>query len=132
MSTRTKLRGSKQLEQAGKRFRRFREKNKPGRKPLPKGLWHLAIRLAGKYGISRTVKCLGLNYGMLRDRVKAEDPGKLSKRAFVEVRPSTPMILGGSLVEFEKTDGTKLRIHFASGEKLALSALTASFWGNRK
>ena len=132
MSPREKLKGAKELERARNRFRRFREGNRPARKALPKGLWRLAMRLGRKYGISRTVKNLGLNYGMLRDRIEAEGVGQLGKGAFVEVKPGGPMNLGGSLVEFEKADGAKLRIYLASGEKLDISALTAGFWSNRE
>jgi hypothetical protein len=54
--------------------RRQFEQGRQGRKlhtPIPERLWVRAVKLAGKYGVSRTSRILRLGYHSLQERVPA-------------------------------------------------------------
>jgi len=65
-----------------------------GRKRLPPELWARAVALAGKHGINRTARTLGLKYESLKKHVAATggevSPARSGDRRFVELLPRLP------------------------------------------
>ena len=112
-------------------FERWRRRRT--RRRIPEALWKRATLLARRYGVNRTARALGLNYADLKRR--AERPGsggapaRASAPSFVEVLP-----LSGAaecVVEFERPDGGKMRIHHKGSSAPDLADLSRAFWGVR-
>ncbi len=135
------------LEAGRRRFERWRRTRK-GHSRIPEPLWTSAVKLAGAYGLCRTVRTLGLDYNALKRHVASahsdDSPGPKTaaamaaqqkaaaqKRgtAFVELVPPQPACLPEYIVELEHPDGAKMRIHLKGAESPDLAALTQSFWG---
>ena len=52
-----------------RRFEHWRE-SRTGLSRIPAPLWAAAVKMAGRYGVSRTAQALGVNYNALRKRVE--------------------------------------------------------------
>ena len=118
-----------QLAEARRRFEKWREHSGPGRRRIPERLWRLAVRLAAKHGLHLTSRSLGVNYMALKGRAAERGVLPLApKPAFVEVVPGGAPLSSGSLIEFEKPGGAKLRVQLKPGETLDVTALMRSFW----
>jgi len=116
------------IARARRRFDSWRERRGQGPRRIPEPLWRLAVVLAGRYGIHRTARSLGLNYTTLKER--AAECGALrpdAKPAFVELVPTGAPLLSGSLIELERSGGAKLRIQCRAGEQLDAAAIVRSF-----
>jgi hypothetical protein len=120
------------LEKLRRRFERWRQTREiPSR--IPGSLWTSAARMAGTYGISRTAKMLGVNYGALKQRVDggaavgggSEDSNRAT---FLELAPSTRVGSCQCTLELEDASGAKMRVHLQSDEAPDLAALSRSFW----
>jgi len=107
------------------------------------------VKLAGVYGVCRTARTLGLDYYSLKQRVEAGEahrrirpttsrgwPAPAGAR-FVELPPlagaaelaaRTADRLPECLLEFERADGAKLRVHLKGAAAPDLAALGRSFW----
>ena len=137
------------LEGLRRRFERWR-RTRQGRARIPETLWAAATRVAGRYGVNRTARALGLDYYALKKRVGAADSCRVAgekvashsisdRRAipahdqamatFVELAPPAS---GGSrecILEWEDPGGAKMRVHLKGIEAPDLAALSRSFWG---
>jgi len=102
---------------------------------IPDRLWAAAVKAAASYGVHQTAKALRLDYyaiqrrvqsnGSQRDTTRAEDP----LPAFVELPASTLATAAGEcILEFEKPEGSKLRVHLKGVQVPDLLALGAGFW----
>jgi len=119
------------LEGMGRRFDRWRRTRK-GRSRIPKTLWALAVKAAGKYGLARTARVLRLDYYALKKRIDAAGSRLASDRegvtAFVELTPPPPTGSPECILELEDPGGAKMRVHLKGVETPDLTALSRSFW----
>ena len=126
-----------EVEAVRQRFEQWRQTRKAGT-PIPESLWAAAVRLAGRYGISRTARALRVGYYSLQERVEREmacaaaSSPTLSEPAFLELavplRPGT----GECLLEWEDGGGAKMRVHLQGVAAPDLVALSRSFWEGRR
>lgn len=125
------------LEHTRRRLEQWRQRHQAPT-PLPESLWSQAVKLAGKYGVSRTARALGVGYYSLKDRVEKEtvasaaDNPTRSEATFVELSVSPRRGVGECLLEWEDADGGKMRVHLKGGEVPDLVALSRSFWEGRR
>jgi|SRR4030042_257588 len=135
------------LKRIRRRLERWR-RTRRGRMRIPEGLWGLAVRAVGTYGVNRTARALGLDYYSLKQRVAAagcQTQRHATRRwseasaaaRFVELAPlagvvePAPPTSGGvpeCLLEFERAGGAKLRVQLKSVAVADLVALGRSFW----
>ena len=106
--------------------------------PLPESLWAQAVKLAGRYGVSRTARVLGVGYYSLKDRVEkatvpagAGSPAR-SEATFLELAVSPHRGAGECILEWEDAGGGKMRVHLQGVEVPDLVALSRSFWEGRR
>jgi hypothetical protein len=133
---RTRLPLPAPLARAARRFAQWRER-RTGRE-IPAALWASAAELAGRYGVSRTARALGVQYYDLKKRVPvgggveevpAERPGPAT---FVEIlTKAAPGGVSEILVEYEQVSGAKLRIRLPGGESPVLAELSRVFLESR-
>jgi hypothetical protein len=114
------------LQRAAERFQRWRSVRR-GRAPIPKPLWTLATRLAGRFGVSRTAATLKLDYYSLKRRLSentlASDP-----TAFLELPGSSLAAAGECIIDCENSVGARMRIHVKGIALPDLAALGRSLW----
>jgi hypothetical protein len=122
--------GRQQLEQ----WRRGRKLHTP----IPEWLWARAVKLAAKYGVSRTARVLRVGYYSLQERVEratacspASSPTG-SKPAFLELAVASAADTGECLVEWEDPTGAKMRIQLKGVQVPDLVALSRSFWEGQR
>ena len=123
------------LENARRRFEQWRQ-TRHAPTPIPAALWAAAVKLAGRYGISRTARVLRVAYYSLQERVeKATSAAGSAPRpaaTFVELAvPSRPGT-GECLLEWEDAAGAKMRIRLQGVATPDLVALSRSFWEARR
>jgi hypothetical protein len=97
------VRLQKQLEQ-------WRTTQRVGTK-LPESFWQSAAELARQHGLNPTAKALRLDYTALKRRVSGawNHPGK---PAFVELAGAETAKLDECVIEFEASNGAKMRIQW--------------------
>jgi hypothetical protein len=125
------------LENTRRRLQQWRQRHQAPT-PLPESLWAQAVKLAGRYGVSRTARALGVGYYSLKDRVEKEtrsstgaSPARSGAR-FLELAVSPHRGVGECLLEWEDADGGKMRVHLKGLEVPDLVALSRSFWEGRR
>ena len=123
------------LENARRRFEQWRQ-TRQAPTPIPAALWAAAVKLAGRYGISRTARVLRVAYYSLQERVEkaTSAAGSATRPAatFVELAvPSRPGT-GECLLEWEDGAGAKMRVHLQGVAAPDLVALGRSFWEGRR
>lgn len=102
---------------------------------IPDRLWAAVAKAAASCGVHQTAKALRLDYYAVQRRVhsngsqciatRAEDP----LPAFVELPASALATAAGEcILEFEKPEGSKLRVHLKGVQVPDLLALGAGFW----
>jgi hypothetical protein len=125
------------LESGRREFEQWRR----GRKlhtPIPEWLWARAVKLAGKYGVSRTARILRVGYYSLQERVeraRACSPAPSPtgcKPAFLELAVSSAAGTGECLVEWEDPTGAKMRIQLKGVQVPDVVALSRSFWEGQR
>jgi hypothetical protein len=125
------------LENARRRLEQWRQGHQAPT-PLPESLWAQAVKLAGRYGVSRTARALGVGYYSLKDRVEKEtdssDVGSpaASEATFLELAVSPHSGVGECLLEWEDAGGGRMRVHLKGVEVPDLVALSRSFWEGRR
>jgi hypothetical protein len=125
------------VEAVRRRFEQWRQTRKAGT-PIPESLWAAAVRLAGRYGISRTARTLRVGYCALQERVEREtacpaaSSPTLREPAFVELPVPLPPGTGECLLEWEDGAGAKMRVHLQGVAAPDLVALSRSFWEGRR
>jgi hypothetical protein len=122
------------LEGLRRRFERWRRTRKV-RARIPEPLWASAMKVAGRYGIHRTAKALGIDYYALKKRVEkasavvaSKMPAEVAKTQFVELPTAAWPGSGEYTLELEDAGGAKLRVHLKGFVAPDLAALTRSFW----
>jgi hypothetical protein len=125
------------LENTRRRLEQWRQRHQAPT-PLPESLWAEAVKLAGRYGVSRTARALGVGYYSLKDRVEREtvasavgSPAR-SAAAFLELAVSPRSGVGECILEWEDVDGAKMRVHLKGVEAPDLVSLSRSFWEGRR
>lgn len=125
------------LENARRRLEQWRQRHQAPT-PLPEWLWAQAVKLAGRYGVSRTARALGVGYYSLKDRVEKETSSSAagsparSAATFLELAVSPHSGAGECILEWEDADGGKMRVHLKGVEVPDLVALSRSFWEGRR
>ena len=125
------------VEAVRRRFEQWRQTRK-SRTPIPDSLWAAAVRLAGRYGISRTARTLRVGYYALQERVERETASlaaccpTLSEPAFLELAVPLRPGSGECLLEWEDAAGAKMRVHLQGVAAPDLVALSRSFWEGRR
>jgi hypothetical protein len=125
------------LENARRRFEQWRQTHQAPT-PIPAALWATAVKLAGRYGISRTARVLRVAYYSLQERVakatSASAAGSATQPAatFVELAVSSRPGAGECLLEWEDAAGAKMRIRLQGVATPDLVALSRSFWEARR
>lgn len=124
------LRGD--LSELANQFAVWRRSRAPGAR-IPEWLWEWAVEVATQRGVSRTAAALKLRYNDLKRRVggKGASIGLRQDRIgtvdFVELNPGSPASPCDCTIEFEKTDGARLRIEL-KGSLPDLERLARGFW----
>ena len=126
-----------ELESGRQQFEQWRR----GRKlhtPIPEWLWARAVKLARKYGVSRTARILRVGYYSLQERVQratacspAFSPTG-NEPAFLELAVPSAAGMGECLVEWEDPTGAKMRIQLKGVQVPDLIALSCSFWEGQR
>jgi hypothetical protein len=137
MSTRKTRNLPADLENTRRRLEQWRQRHQAPT-PLPESLWAEAVKLAGRYGVSRTARALGVGYYSLKDRVEKETSSSAvgspagSKATFLELAVSPRSGAGECILEWEHAGGGKMRVHLKGVEVPDLVALSRSFWEGRR
>lgn len=77
-----------------RRFEHWR-RNRKGLSRVPTSLWAAAVKMAGRFGVSRTAQVLGVNYNALRKKVERQaaaaptDSKEIVDTGFLELTPPT-------------------------------------------
>lgn len=120
------------LSKAARTFERWRRQRTVRRIPEP--LWKRAAALACRFGINRTAHALGLNYAHLKSQAGAVRSGEGQATEggapFVELFPASGGA-GECVVEYERSDGGKMRIQLKGGSAPDLAGLSRAFWSAR-
>ena len=125
------------LENTRRRLEQWRQRHQAPT-PLPESLWAQAVKLAGRYGVSRTARALGVGYYSLKDRVEkatvsaATGSPTRSEATFLELAVSPPSGAGECILEWEDAGGGKMRLHLKGVAAPDLVALSRSFWEGRR
>jgi hypothetical protein len=125
------------LENTRRRLEQWRERHQAPT-PLPQSLWAEAVKLAGRYGVSRTARALGVGYYSLKDRVEKETSSSAagspaaSAATFLELAVSPRSGAGECILEWEDACGAKMRVHLPGLAAPDLVALSRSFWEGRR
>ena len=133
MKTRTTAELPTDLEGTRQRFEQWRQVRKV-HTPIPESLWAAAVKLAGRYGVSRTARALRVGYYALQERVERATAGSaassppLSAPAFLELAVPSRIGPGECLLEWEDAAGAKMRVHLKGVEAPDVVALSRSFW----
>jgi hypothetical protein len=131
MRTRTTRDHPARLASLRRRFDRWRL-TRQGRSRIPDGLWALAVKAAGQYGLYPTVQALGLDYYSLKKHVQAaasrRGPDRAAVATFVELAPPGSTCSPECILELEHPRGAKMRVHLKGVQAPDLTALSRSFW----
>jgi hypothetical protein len=116
------------LLRARKRFDAWRKRHRP-RAPLAQELWDEAVALGREHGQHRTARALGLDYGSLGRRMKSARAAKGEN----DRGPGSFVEMFGPLgqecsIEWEDTDGAKMRICLRGAAVPDLGSLSRDFW----
>ena len=118
------------LEGVKEEFLTWRITKKNRRTPIPTHLWEASVHLTKDYSISEIVKALHLNYTDLKKRAS---PNRAPVKSadipptFLEIPPISS-ISNECVVEMERSNGCKMRMHFKGKPDLDLQELSKTFW----
>ena len=121
------------LEKTRRRFEQWRQRRKVST-PIPESLWAAAVKVAGRYGISRTARALGVGYYALKDRVEKETSASTAcspphnEATFVELAVPSPAGRGEWLLEWEDASGAKMRVHLKGVPARDVAAIGRGLW----
>ena len=117
------------LEQVREQFDAWRKNKKSGSR-IPMKLWRAAIDVSCQHSILEVSRELKLNFNDLKSRVqeaeedRAYDP--IRHAGFVEIPLCLPKDDSQWLVEMERPDGAKMKMHL--GGHVDALALSKMFW----
>jgi hypothetical protein len=115
-----------------RRFDHWRRSRK-GLSRVPSPLWAAAVKVAGRFGVSRTAQALGVNYNALKRRLERQaaaapkESEEIASTAFLELTPSPRAGSCQCTLELENASGAKMRVHLQSAEAPDLAGLVRSF-----
>ena len=117
---------NRELLEAKRKIERWR-RTRHRRTAMPEHLWQAAADVARVLGVNPVARAVRLDYYSLKKRVEAEGEAGNGSGSFIEVAvtgASSPA--NGSLVEVERPDGARMRIHLATNREVL--DLAESFW----
>jgi len=120
------------LSQAATRFERWRKMRVRGER-IPKQLWILAAKLAGRHGVSHTAGVLKLDYSAPKERLTELPPSSgaggppTPPPSFVELTPGPLPAPSPCEIEFSDVSGSTLRVRLPVGEHPDLVSLVRCF-----
>ena len=100
------------LEKTRRRFEQWRQVRKV-HTPIPESLWAAAVKLAGRYGVSRTARTLRVGYYSLQERVaratacSAGSSPMVREAKFLELAVPSGTGTGECLLEWEDVSGAE-------------------------
>ena len=121
------------LAEVQSRFAAWREKRKNSRSAIPEELWSSAVVLCMENSVHKISRGLRLNHTELKKRV-ASRGSTLTCSAMPAVRDfiaiTLPRMDDGAavLIEMERRNGNRMRMHFKGQADLDLQAFAKSFW----
>lgn len=123
------VRAAVRLTQLRRRIERWR-RTRAKRSPMPAELWSAATDLARGLGAYRVARQLGIGYGSLRDRLRADgESGGVAAPAFVAVDGAALFApapaSGHGEVELSDGGGLKVVIRLAAGQAVDVAAVVA-------
>ncbi len=122
--------GLKEIQNQFETWRQTRQK----RTPIPDALWQAAVSLAKNHSILEISKALRLNYTDLKHRVLAQnnegDFQTNQNHTFIELDLQQPVSPPRCVIEMEKSNGAKMKMHFTGNTHLDFLELGKSFWSN--
>jgi len=105
---------------------------------FPPALWSAAGRIAGRHGVFRTARALGLEYNKLKGKsgVIPRVPGKTRTSSvpkpvkFIELTGAMPVIPSGCRLSLQNANGQRLQLEMAPGAATEMVLqLCRSGWG---
>lgn len=121
------------LQEVQEMFAEWR--NRRGKKePIPEYLWQAAKNLSKQFSITQISKALALNHTDLKKRigegVVLDDDQCFQSPAFIKIDMEAPRNGSQCVIEMEKPDGARLRMHFSSAADTLFLELGKAFWRN--
>lgn len=113
------------LEEAGERFRAWREQPGRGRR-IPKELWDTALSLCKEHAVHKVSRALGIDYGTLKKRFGGTDRCEAGG-GFIDLGKVVPQ--AGVLVECDEGSGRRMRIQCMGQVDGGVVDLVKSFFG---
>ena len=97
--------------------------------PMPAALWVAAVDLARRHGLTATARALGLDYGTLKRRLAAVDPGPpAGAPTFLDLGVVAPGGLGACVIVVDGPRGRRLRLEVSDLRVPDLVALVHAAW----
>ncbi|MBM4093975.1 MAG: hypothetical protein FJ276_31900 [Planctomycetes bacterium] len=128
---------SGELETGRLHFERWRERRRL-HTPIPESLWAEAVKLASRYGVSRTARALRVGYYSLKERgeraaaCSPASSAKGSQALFLELAVPPERGTGECVLEWEDVTGAKMRVRLQGMATSDLVALSRSFWEGQR
>ena len=102
------------------------------REPMQESLWTLAASLARQHSVSRIARFARLDYYALKKRLDALGPDRAAKpekaHSFIELPLPLCASVSECIVEVERPERGRMRIHLKGASVPDLVELTRSFW----
>ena len=121
------------LEEVAIEFREWRSGKKYKQERIPKNLWLKASDLTLSHSPTRVAQKLGLNLKDLKQRMKPIDPPESivkSPQEFIETQLLFSSIYPVAVyqsVEFERVDGSRMKLYASQDQSFDLHALMSLF-----
>jgi len=126
-----------ELARLAERFNHWRQHRTTPAEPIPQALWDHAVALTAVLPRSRVARRLRLSGQALKQRCAAQHTATSANTYpaavnFVELTalPSWPLATLSALVDLQRADGTRLRIHYHEPQP-PLEALVRTFLETR-
>jgi hypothetical protein len=121
------------LAEVQTRFADWRE-NKKHRGRIPEDLWTAAVMLSKKHSLHKISRALSLSYTNLKKRVESHQTlHACSSSPSLDFIPiDIPQMHSAEcIIEMERRNGNKMRMHFKGKADLDLQSFAESFWSGR-
>ncbi len=121
------------LEEVAIEFQEWRSQKKYKQEKIPEHLWFKARDLTLSYPPTRVAKKLGLNLKDLKKRLKLIGPPESTVKSPQEfIEPQLPFssiypVAVCQEVEFERTDGSRMKLYASKDQSFDLHALMSVF-----
>lgn len=124
-----KAEAPEEVKSLRKRLDEWRAQKRQGDR-IPEKLWKEATALAGRHGLNRVSRALGLDYYHLKKRTGMK--GKKSQtheEVFAELQAAVSETRGACVVELQKGNGAKLKVNVSNGATVDWCRLKEAFLG---